>query len=157
MKKLMKKKQKGFTLVEVIVVLVILAIMAAILIPSLVGYIDKAREQSVITQTRMVVTALKAEVGTGYGSATGITAYGFDTTATKTAVTSGTCKISVPALEKLDIPKGLTWTSESAAVTSGGGDNTVKAYIVNGVVDSLAYTDAEGRVCVYSGGSFVVQ
>lgn len=35
--------RKGFTLVEVIVVLVILAILAAIMIPALTGYIDKAK------------------------------------------------------------------------------------------------------------------
>ena len=39
------KKDKGFTLVELIVVLVILAILAALLIPALLGYIDKAREK----------------------------------------------------------------------------------------------------------------
>lgn len=157
MKKLMKKKQKGFTLVEVIVVLVILAIMAAILIPSLVGYIDKAREQEVVSQTRMIVTAVKAEVGTGYGSATGITSYDFKATG-KTAVNaSNVCEISVEALEKLDVPTGLTWTAATATVTGGAGaNNTVTAYIVNGVLDSLAYTDSEGRVCVYNGSTFSV-
>ena len=38
-----RKKDKGFTLVELIVVLVILAILAAILVPALLGYIDRAK------------------------------------------------------------------------------------------------------------------
>lgn len=37
-------KKRGFTLVELIVVLVILAVLAALLIPSPTGYIDKARK-----------------------------------------------------------------------------------------------------------------
>ena len=39
------KKNKGFTLVELIVVLVILAILAAILVPALLGWIDRAKQQ----------------------------------------------------------------------------------------------------------------
>lgn len=35
------KDKKGFTLVELIVVLVILAILAALLIPTLTGYIER--------------------------------------------------------------------------------------------------------------------
>lgn len=46
---IMKKNQKGFTLVELIVVLVILAILAAILVPALLGYIDRAKDQQLIT------------------------------------------------------------------------------------------------------------
>lgn len=54
MKKLWEKKdsKKGFTLVELIVVLVILAILAAIMVPSLMGWIDKAREKEVILTAR---------------------------------------------------------------------------------------------------------
>ena len=48
------KDKKGFTLVELIVVLVILAILAALLVPALTGYIDKAREQSLISEGAMV-------------------------------------------------------------------------------------------------------
>ena len=52
------KEKKGFTLVELIVVLVILAILAALLIPALTGYIDKARKESIVAETRQVVCLL---------------------------------------------------------------------------------------------------
>ena len=51
------KKEKGFTLVELIVVLVILAILIAILVPALTGYIDKAREKKVLAECHLAVQA----------------------------------------------------------------------------------------------------
>ena len=55
------KNKKGFTLVELIVVLVILAILAALLIPALTGYIDKANQEKVVAECRMVVMAAQTE------------------------------------------------------------------------------------------------
>lgn len=44
----------GFTLVEIIVVLVIIAVLAAILIPSLTGYIDKANKTACLETRAML-------------------------------------------------------------------------------------------------------
>lgn len=44
--------EKGFTLVEMIVVLVIIAVLAAITIPALIKYIDKARDKQIIIDGR---------------------------------------------------------------------------------------------------------
>ena len=38
-----KKKQKGFTLIELIVVIAIIGVLAAILVPSMIGYIKKSK------------------------------------------------------------------------------------------------------------------
>ena len=62
------KDKKGFTLVELIVVLVILVILAALLVPALTGYIDKANKEKIVAETRMVVMAAQTEASSGYGT-----------------------------------------------------------------------------------------
>lgn len=66
------KAKKGFTLVELIVVLVILAILAALLVPSLTGYIDKAKEEQLTSQTCMVLMAANSELAIADGNSTKI-------------------------------------------------------------------------------------
>ncbi len=56
----MRTKKDGFTLVELIVVLLILAILIAVLIPSLTGYIRKAREKAAVAECRNCVQAAQA-------------------------------------------------------------------------------------------------
>jgi len=63
-----KMNDKGFTLVELIVVLVILAILAAILVPALLGYIDRARNQQYVLNAKSWLTATQAEFSAMYGA-----------------------------------------------------------------------------------------
>lgn len=51
------KLKKGFTLVELIVVLAILAVLAGILVPSLTGYIDKAKKAKSLANARGFLNA----------------------------------------------------------------------------------------------------
>ena len=61
-----KRNDKGFTLVELIVVLVILAILAAILVPALLGYIDRAREKQVTTNAEAALVAAQGKMADAY-------------------------------------------------------------------------------------------
>lgn len=63
------KNRRGFTLVELIIVLVILAILASLLIPALTGYIDKAKRDQVVSETRMLHEAVQTVASEAYGSA----------------------------------------------------------------------------------------
>lgn len=67
-----RKRQKGFTLIEMIVVIAILGILAAIVVPRLAGFSDRAKASACETEARTVLTALAAmyaedpdSVGTG--------------------------------------------------------------------------------------------
>lgn len=60
------KRNKGFTLVELIVVLVILAILAAILVPALLGYIDRAKNHQYIVEARDLMVASEVAIMEAY-------------------------------------------------------------------------------------------
>lgn len=62
-------QEKGFTLVEIIVVLVILAILAAFTIPTMLGFVEEAKAKAYIAEAREVYVAAQAVatemIGTG--------------------------------------------------------------------------------------------
>lgn len=96
MKKLNNKK--GFTLIELIVVIAILAILAAILIPSLTNYIQKATDSKNQANCRSLYTQYSLDVAISTtGTATAPTLTGATITAASSggAVTSFVCDFYV--------------------------------------------------------------
>jgi len=54
------KKNKGFSLVELIIVIAIMAILAAAIAPALIRYIDKSRKADDVTAAGTIATAVSA-------------------------------------------------------------------------------------------------
>ena len=55
----LNKKKKGFTLIELMAVIAIVAVLAAVLVPTVSGYITRAKKTAVITQARAVMNAIE--------------------------------------------------------------------------------------------------
>lgn len=59
----LKKKNKGFTLVEMVVVITILGILATVLVPAVKNHLDSAKKVVIQTQCREIVIAVETYNG----------------------------------------------------------------------------------------------
>lgn len=135
-KKLKENKKKGFTLVELIVVLVILAILAALLIPALTKYIDKAKNKSIVAETRQAVMAAQTLADEKYATLTG-----------KAEITLGAKDAEKDTIA--DDKKSATIAPKSITDLSEVKGTIESMTVDNGKVTTLVYTNS-GKKCTYN-------
>lgn len=134
------KEEKGFTLVELIVVLVIIAILAAILVPSLMKYIDTAKQKQVTIDARTAYLGIQTAAAEEYA------ADGIGETA--------------PATQKLPTPESNDDVAERAKKYVEGIQKTYNcefAITSKGAITSFKYESDSTIVELVSGGSLQVQ
>lgn len=123
----LKKSKKGFTLVELLVVLVILAILAAAIIPSMMGFIDKAKEESAAAECRNVILAADIVMNELYGQ----------------GKLTATTKLSSTDIEDIGGLKAGSITTDSVTVAED--TNRAGRYFVNAAI----YTASNGNTYTY--------
>ena len=125
------KKSKGFTLVELIVVIIIIAIITAVAVPTLTSFQDNARKSRIQSEHRELVSAIQSYIGGSDdpGNPGDITLEKLAPYISKNATKNSTNIADALAKNGTEVAHTINGTTlTSIFKPSGGGENKVWTY-----------------------------
>jgi len=132
MNKRIVRNKKGFTLIEIIVVLVIIAILVAAAIPAMIGFVDDARGKAYASEARVGLVAAQAVVTELVTSGANTSPTSNDVTTNPTFVrmtsdvTGGATAFSGIVIDAANSRvTGIVYDSGTYTITISGGTTTV--------------------------------
>ena len=138
---MMSKMQKGFTLIELMIVVAIIGILAAVAVPSYSNYTNKARFSEVVLAT----SGIKTTVETCAQDMSCITSGDFDFT-----------NVSVPCVSMDGTEPTANDAANSGATACGTSGGVVKqSYIEVAADGATVAVVAEGRISKFGGAAGV--
>lgn len=108
--------RKGFTLIELIVVIAIIAILAAVLIPQMAGFTKKAKSSNTLSEAKNIATAFSAMIAENPSRSFSAAPTGDDLTELKNMAGQFTGALSAVSVS---ITGGVDFTYTATAANGG--------------------------------------